>query len=439
MTHTHPYTYESLLNSYEKLKRKETYLKIINDFIFSLNDLYTEEDVVWAIAKNVIAQMKFVDCVVYIVNEKRDGLVQRAAHGPKNPEKLDILNPIIVPMGEGIVGTVAMSGKSEIVHDVRLDKRYIVDDASRLSEISVPIIHDGQVIGVIDSEHPQEGFYTQEHLDILTTVAAMSATKIMQARAFDELKHHQDNLERQVKAKTAALEETVAELRRSNQDLEGFAYAASHDLKEPLRTITSFLQLIERREGERLSKASKEDFEFVVDGAKRMNHLLSGLLAYSRIRRSDIVPEIVDINHIMDVVMANLSAKIKARKAVIVYENLHKLEVNRTQIIQLFQNLIDNAIKFTKEEESPQIHVFSLVEGNHVVFKIADNGIGLAAENQDRIFGLFTRANAIGEYEGSGIGLALCKRIVETHKGFIRVASELGKGTTFYCSFPSTL
>ena len=150
----------------------------VNQFIQSIFLKTTIDEVLWSLAKECIAKMGFVDCVIYMVDETNSELVQRAAHGPKNPIKMDIFNPITIPIGKGIVGTVAKTGEAEIVSDTTKDKRYIVDDDNRRSEITVPIVLGDKVIGIIDSEHPEKDFFTKKHLRILTTVSSIVANRI---------------------------------------------------------------------------------------------------------------------------------------------------------------------------------------------------------------------------------------------------------------------
>lgn len=427
---------EDLQDKYLKLKQKEKYLEIINAFALAAVDMNTIDEVVWGIAKQVVARMDFEDCIVYLLNEDKTHLIQMAAHGPKNPIDFDIKNPIKIPVGKGIVGTVAITGKPEIINDTRLDPRYIIDDECRLSEIAMPIIYKGDVIGVIDSEHTEAGFYTQGHLSILQTIAAISASKIMYAKADEILKQHQVELERQVDLKTQNLNKAIIKLKKSNQDLESFAYAASHDLQEPLRTITSYLQLIQRR-NEKLSKESKEYFEFVISGAKRMKSLLQGLLQYSRLRDfEEKEMSHLDMNYLLDLIQANLHASINTHDAKIIVDKLHDIDGNKTQIIQLFQNIISNALKFKKEDRLPQIEISSYRKESCIEFQILDNGVGIDPSFHEKIFGLFSRLNPIGSFEGHGIGLALCKRIVEYHGGSISVESEIGEGSCFYLRFP---
>lgn len=166
---------------FNTLKQKSKHLDIVNELALDLLHTSDLDGILWLVAKTAIANLNFEDCVVYLLDSDGKSLLQRAAHGPKNPFATNILNPIVITIGEGIVGQVAQTGRPEIIADTRQDARYIVDDEKRLSEISVPIFYGDDVIGVIDSEHSKAGFYTQEHLDIMTTIASMAATRIANA------------------------------------------------------------------------------------------------------------------------------------------------------------------------------------------------------------------------------------------------------------------
>ncbi len=428
--------YDSLLENYKILQSKERYLEIINSFSLGLMDLNTSEEIVWGITKQVIARMGFEDCVIYLLEEEKGLLIQKAAHGPKNPFQLNIKNPITIPLGKGIVGTVALTGQAEIIADTSKDSRYIVDDEQRLSEIAVPIIYQNKVIGVIDSENSKVNFFTNEHLKILKTVAVMGASKIINAKIKEELKEYRFGLEKLVKQKTSELNQLVSKLQKSNIDLESFAYAASHDLQEPLRTIISYLQLIERRENN-FSSETSEYFRFVIKGAKRMNLLLQGLLDYSRVNDLDTDEVvIINMNDIFILIKDNLKEAIQRSEGQILIGDLSEIKGNKTQIIQLFQNIISNALKFRRPEVSPVVKVYSKILDNYIEFKVEDNGIGIDPKFHDNIFGLFSRLNPIDSFKGSGIGLALCKRIVEYHQGEISVGSSTEGGTCFYIRLP---
>ncbi|MGB5079929.1 MAG: ATP-binding protein [Burkholderiales bacterium] len=227
------------------------------------------------------------------------------------------------------------------------------------------------------------------------------------------------------------------ELARSNDELQQFAYVASHDLQEPLRMISSYTQLLMRRYGSKLDQDAKEFTDFIVDGAARMKQLIEDLLAYSRVgtRGSEFKP--ADGEAVLYKALANLRAATEASGAAITHDPLPTLTADESQLVQLLQNLIGNAIKF-KGSETPRIHVGAKEEDGAWVLSIKDNGIGIDPQYFERIFILFQRLHGKAEYPGTGIGLAICKKIVDRHGGRIWVESKLGHGCCFYFSLPKT-
>jgi PAS domain S-box-containing protein len=226
------------------------------------------------------------------------------------------------------------------------------------------------------------------------------------------------------------------ELLRSNKDLESFAYAASHDLQEPLRMVTYFTQLLEKNYKDVLDEKGHEYIHFASDGAKRMYELLNGLLDYSRIHKKGKVFNLVDMNQILDTVKKNLSFIIKEKNAVVKSRKLPVILGDDSQMIQLFQNLISNSIKFSARK--PKISISCKTEKDQYIFSLADKGIGIEPQYFERIFQIFQRLHARNKYEGTGIGLAICKRIAEHHGGKIWVKSAYGKGSTFFVSIPKS-
>lgn len=196
------------------LQRSVELNRRLNEFAGSLSPLHGEDDVLWEITRQCVDLLGFVDCVIYLRDEDREVLVQRAAFGPKNPRDRQILNPIEIPIGRGIVGSVARTGTAALVADTRKDARYIVDDQARLSELAVPITADGRVLGVIDSEHPEACFFTPEHLTILAAIASVCATKLVRARAEMRLRDVNQELERRIAARTVELVQTNEQLKR---------------------------------------------------------------------------------------------------------------------------------------------------------------------------------------------------------------------------------
>jgi signal transduction histidine kinase len=243
------------------------------------------------------------------------------------------------------------------------------------------------------------------------------------------------NHERIVANQEQHLHSALAALSRSNKDLEQFAYVASHDLQEPLRAVSGFCQLLEQRYGERLDEKAREFIHFAVEGAGRMQELISGLLDYSRVGTRELVSEEVDVNEVVKSALANLQIAIQQAGAVINYRQLPTVTADRLQMIRLFQNLIDNAIKY-RGTSSPEIHIAAESNGGEWVFSVRDNGIGFERKYADRIFLIFQRLHVRKQYPGSGIGLSICERIVQRQGGRIWAESAPGQGSTFYFSLP---
>ncbi len=224
-------------------------------------------------------------------------------------------------------------------------------------------------------------------------------------------------------------------LTRSNQDLQQFAYAISHDLKEPLRMVTSFLKLLERRYAADLDENAKEYIAFAVDGADRMKIMIEGLLEFSRVSTQKDAYKLVSGPAILEKVLRNLQVVIAEAGAQVEVLPLPTFFADESQIGQVFQNLIANGLKY-HEDDIPQIEISARDEDAQWVFLVKDNGIGINPKNQERIFGIFQRLHTRDEYAGAGMGLAICKRIVERHGGQIWVESQPGDGSTFAFSIP---
>jgi signal transduction histidine kinase len=224
-------------------------------------------------------------------------------------------------------------------------------------------------------------------------------------------------------------------LERSNEELQRFAYVASHDLQEPLRMIASYLQLLKRRYKGKLDSDADEFIDYAVDGANRMKTIINDLLAYSRVESQGGIFTLLNCDDIISNVLDNLKVSIQENNAIITYDDLPEIIGDNTQIHQLFQNLISNAIKFRKKED-PKIFIGVEEKENSWKFSVQDNGIGIDSQYFDRIFIIFQRLHAKEEYEGTGIGLAISKRIVERHGGRIWIESKPGEGSSIYFTIP---
>jgi PAS domain S-box-containing protein len=231
------------------------------------------------------------------------------------------------------------------------------------------------------------------------------------------------------------LGKTMAELKRSNDDLELFAYVASHDLQEPLRMVASYTQLLARRYKGRLDSDADEFIAYAVDGCNRMQELIQDLLSYSRVGANTDAMRQTSCEDALARAVKNLQATIEASKAIVEHDPLPVIDTDGTRLAQVFQNLIGNAIKY-RGAELPQIHISARQAGREWIFSVRDNGMGIESQYFDRIFVIFQRLHGQKEYQGTGIGLAMCKKILDRLGGRIWVESQVTKGSTFYFALP---
>lgn len=293
--------------------------------------------------------------------------------------------------------------------------------------MNVPVFEGDRIVAVAGVANKEEGYDESDVRQMALLIQGMWRL-IQRKLAEDELVQHRERLEKLVEARTE-------ELARSNRELEQFAYVASHDLQEPLRMIGSYVQLLERRYKDKLDQDATEFIAFAVDGAQRMQRLINDLLMYSRVgtRRKELTR--TSCENVLDLSLANLQTAIGESGAEVTHDALPEVMADETQFLQLFQNLIGNAVKF-RGEDPPRIHVSATQADNEWIFAVKDNGIGMDVEQAERIFMIFQRLHTREEYPGTGIGLAVCKRIVERHDGRIWVESEPGNGSAFSFAIP---
>ncbi len=269
-------------------------------------------------------------------------------------------------------------------------------------------------------------------------------------RKTEALRHQTTLLTRKIQEEKQAresLNRITDQLKQSNTELEQFAYVISHDLQEPLRMVASFLQLLENRYKGKLDKTADEYIHFAVDGANRMRGMIASILHYSRLHTAGSTYEWIDCNAVLDTILSDLDLGIRESNATVTRDSLPRIWGDRTKLCQVFQNLITNAIKF-RGEVPPCIHIAALgrdalpppfktadIAGSKFkLFSVQDNGIGFEQQYADRIFQVFQRLHGQGQYPGTGIGLAICRKIIDQHGGRIWVESEPGKGSIFYFS-----
>jgi PAS domain S-box-containing protein len=333
-----------------------------------------------------------------------------------------------VPGKTGMIRRVLSTGESVWVADVTQKKDFIragmAAGAGLRGAFALPILMGERVLGAIE-------FYSREAREpdkwlLQTTVGIGYQIGQLMARREAEAALREAHAELEAKAR---------DLARSNDELEQFAYVASHDLQEPLRMVSSYTQLLARRYGDRFDGDGREFMEFIVDGAARMKQLIEDLLAYSRVGTRGHEFQPTSSAAALAKALANLRAAQEASGAVITHDELPEVIADGAQLTQLFQNLVGNAIKF-RGEDVPRIHVLAETLEQVWVFRVRDNGIGLDTKYAERIFMMFQRLHNKSEYPGTGIGLAICKKIVERHGGRIWVESEPDKGCTFGFTLP---
>lgn len=397
-------------------------------FATSLYGKNTVEEILWDVAKNCISQLGFEDCVIYLLNEETQQLEQKAAFGPKNPDAFEIANAITIPVGQGIVGTVARTGVSEVIHDTSKDPRYIVDDRRRYSEITVPILYENRVIGVIDSEHPERNFFTDNHLRILQIIAALCSNKVVKARAEEE----------KIQATIARLE---AEKIREIDRLKSQFYAhLSHEFRTPLTLILGPLEEMIRN----AAPEEAEQLKMMRSNGHRLLHLINDLLELSRLNETLLNLELRkgDINALVRTTATSfhslagqkqieLEIDLPAVPAYVTYDS------NKIETILI--NLLSNAIKFSPAGGA--IAVTTELGSGSVGITVFNRGLHIPPEALEMIFERKLRneeSEPALEPGHRGIGLALSKELAVIHGGTIHVASD-HEGTRFTLSIPATL
>ncbi|MFW6112601.1 MAG: sensor histidine kinase [Chloroflexota bacterium] len=234
------------------------------------------------------------------------------------------------------------------------------------------------------------------------------------------------------------LQQKHEELRQKNQELEHFAYIVSHDLREPLRMVTNYTKLIEKRYRDKLDAEGEQFISYAVDGSRRMQQLLNGLLAYCRVSTHGEPFQPVDCDALLRSVVGMLDITVQEASARVTWSEMTQVVADESQLLQLFQNLIANAIKY-RRDEPPYIHISVEERNNEWLFAFQDNGIGIEPQYQERVFHIFQRLHTKDKFDGTGVGLAVCRRIVERHGGQIWLESEPGRGTTFYFTISKAL
>lgn len=404
-----------------EIKESST-LKVLNNIMSSILGKTDLTEITWIIAENTMNLFGFEDCLIYTLDENKEYLVP-TAYGIKKSKIEGYIPQMKIKLGEGIVGSVALTGKAEIIPDTTKDSRYIPDEITNYSEITVPIISEGKVIGIIDSEHSSKNYFTNSHLETLISIANLTAAKL----------RHVLNLELRKKAENQRAQ-LLKELEMNNEQLKEFAHIVSHDLKSPLRSISALASWINEDYEKILDEEGKNNLRMMQEKIEKMDHLIDGILRYSSLQNSKILVEDVPVDKLIRDILKTIY--VPENVSVTIADNLPVLKADPIRMQQLFQNLIINAVNYSDKDQG-KVEVFCFDKENYWEFRIRDNGMGISKEYHDKIFKVF---QSLGKRKDStGIGLSIVKKIIDQYNGEIWLESELKKGTTFYFTLKKTV
>ena len=364
---------------------------------------------------------------IYLYDEAEAMLRGHIGSGAIGEQLLKQAHKIPLQAQKSLIALSARKQKMVLVQDVHSDANFLANPLlpKTHSELVIPLQYGRSLLGILDIQDSHPNRFGPIELDTFLTLAGHVAIALQNARLFSE----RDQIEVTLRERTHTLE-------ARNEELAQFAYVASHDLQEPLRMITSYLQLLEQRYKGQLDKEADEFIDYAVDGANRLRQLITDLLAYSRVSRRTQPFTLVELDKVLQQAQHNLELRIQETSTIITHDPLPTLLADKTQMLQLLQNLLSNAIKFRKQD-GPIIHISARQEETSWIIQVADNGIGMEPKLTKKIFAIFQRLHTNQEYPGTGIGLAICKKIIQNHKGTIWVETEPGVGSTFFFSLPT--
>lgn len=418
----------------DALLEREELFRVFNKFAVDIMAIDDEQALIWHVAREVVGKMGFNDCVIYLTDPLGTYLRQVAALGAKNPEGYDIINSLRIRMGQGVTGRVAETGKPIIVADLSKEPSYIPDLEPALSEICVPMLIDGKVVGVIDSEETMANVFTQNHLSILTTIAAIASSKLKLIREAEVTRRRNLELERTRERLERARKQAESASRVKN----AFLATLSHELRTPMNGVIGMGELLSHTE---LSDRQRNFVQVLLASAKSMTGLMDDLLDVSMIEAGEMRLHIGDVDlNVMAQTLIDAIAAMETAKNVQVTLDFDESARGRwrcdeKRVRQILSNLTNNAVKFTDEGV---VAVTIRAEPAGVRFEVKDNGPGIHESQLTRIFERFEQAEqtAARRHGGVGIGLNICRQLVALMKGEIGVESEEGEGALFWFTLP---
>ncbi|HEX2962274.1 MAG TPA: PAS domain S-box protein [Ignavibacteriales bacterium] len=428
----------------ELTNRKKEQAEIMSDISEALVRMSLDYEAVLEVTVEKIARLIGDACMLLLISEE-DKHIHPVTLWHPDKQAEDFIRKCFVEnkqkAGEGVTGRVIAEGRAVLCPEVTRDtvsstfKNEYIEIYERFkffSLIDVPLRSYGRTIGAVVLIRTNPGKpYTNDDLEFVQNIADKAALAIENARLYQEKIHEIE--ERKIIEEN--LKNTLIELNNSNRELEQFAYVASHDLQEPLRMVATYTQLLSKRYQNQLDNKADEYIGYAVEGARRMHQLLLDLLGYSEVSKKSLPPRSSDLNIVLRSVLDDMKYLVNSSGAAVRFAHLPSVKCYQDQIRQLFFNLIENAIKFSGGKK-PQIHITCEEKEREWIFSVRDNGIGISSEYHERIFVIFQRLHQRSEYPGNGIGLALCKKIVERHSGRIWVESRAGQGASFFFTIP---
>lgn len=418
---------EEVLREKEVLEQKTALVEILQSVTVAINKAATVEEAVRTCLEQVCTHTGWdVGCAYMVVAAAPDELaVKRIWFAEDQSAALPMPasdDTEFVLSGVGAAGEAWAHGKpvwrAQITPGEEPGNAALIEQAALKSCFALPVLEGGNVTVILEFLSRQSQEIDQPFVDLMANIAQQLAVVIERRRLEEELIRQ------------------AAELARSNAELQEFAKIAAHDLQEPLRAVQGFIGLLAKRYKGRLDKDADKFFHLIFDATERMVQLIRGVLEHSRVGMQARPLQDTECFEVVNEVLENLNLAIAESGAKIIVDPLPALRADRLLLVQLFQNLISNAIKY-RSTDPPVIHVSAGRKGPTWLFSVKDNGIGIEPRHARRIFGMFSRLHGKTEYAGTGIGLAICKKIVEYHGGKIWVESEPGKGSTFFISFPA--
>jgi signal transduction histidine kinase len=430
-------TSSALVDSADDVAHTNEVLRNLDDLLSHLKDVEVAQREYVLTGKE--SYLKPIDEDRKRIEEVMAVLQTLTSTNQRQRDRLQVLAPVIPQKFEEVKKTISRFQEEgfEAAKQLVTDQsgKQPMDDIRTV--ITRMIAEEKALLDSRSSEQSRDFVKTMSLIGVMLVVNGVLSWFLYSLLKRDLAEHNREEI--RMREINQELENRVAQrteaLRRSNEDLQQFAYVASHDLQEPLRMVASYTELLQKRYKGKLDQDADDFIFYIVDGVRRMSNLIRGLLDYSRAGETTEEPiKPVDTERALVTVLGNLKASIDDFNAEITHDPLPSVQCHPLRMQQLLQNLISNAIKY-RGDRKPQVHISAVDNGKEVVFTVKDNGIGIAPEYFDEIFGVFKRLHG-REYEGTGIGLAMCKKIIERHGGRIWVESTPGEGSTFHFTIP---